>query len=161
MEFTIDTDTGATAGMAAKPLQCENCRTELREPAGPGKRRFHANGTYACPPFDEDGASIPGTVAAPQPQGAEPVSIFEGSLDVGSRDGQAELARHMSEQAVERDARHSAMRVSGDPRTTRQAARTWLALALTSRCQMGRPRRLVLRWLVYGAEWRRFDIGGR
>lgn len=45
---------------------CHNCGTQLSPPNRDGFR-FHVTGTFACPPFDEDGASIAGTVAAPQP----------------------------------------------------------------------------------------------
>lgn len=67
---------------------CEHCGGELVAQEG---RRFHVRGTYACPPFDEDGRSIAGTVASPQPSGAPPLSIWDGSLSTESPEGRAQL----------------------------------------------------------------------
>lgn len=48
------------------PVACLNCGTQLA-PSNRDGFRFHVTGTFACPPFDADGASIAGTVAAPNP----------------------------------------------------------------------------------------------
>jgi hypothetical protein len=72
-------------------LACDNCDTLLGPPDKSSGRRFHTNGTYACPPFDDEGASISRTVASPQPPDAKPPSVRDGTLDVASAEGQSQL----------------------------------------------------------------------
>ena len=74
-------------------MRCDNCDEELTPPVEPSGHRFHITGSYACQPFDEDGQSIAGTVAAPQPADAAPPSIWDGTLDVMSVEGQRQLAQ--------------------------------------------------------------------
>jgi ribosomal protein L37E len=61
-----------------KSLSCTNCGYELSDKLSEQGARFHIGGTFSCPPFDDEGASISGTTAEPQTDAFNALKVTEG-----------------------------------------------------------------------------------